>query len=148
FWRDVEIKAVGIAERNVARDVFADAFVGYDATDKREHGDDEENFSRRDPAAGAAFAAGDRPFVKLDSSPENKNERPPMAENSAEAEAGIIVQKEQRADGDEYEGAENPAGSRFSVGHVSWLSLPLIGALVGRRWRIDGRDGGRLWHGR
>src|SRR5262249_11142439 len=47
-----------------------------------------------------------------------------------------------------YEGAENPAGSRFSVGHVSWLSLPLIGALVGRRWRIDGRDGGRLWHGR
>src|SRR5260370_17900451 len=63
--------------------------------------DDQKNFSRRDPSRAAALPLRKRALVKLCSSPEDEDQRPPMFKNSAELQMAVVVQQNQETENDQ-----------------------------------------------
>src|SRR5207245_9098337 len=109
----------------------------YDAKDQHKT-DEEEDFARRDPSSCAALALSESAFVKFCGAPENKNKRPPVADQSAELKVAVVVKQNQEAKNDEEQAAENTAGPWAgwrSVGHGRLFSLPRVGIGVVRRRR-------------
>ena len=136
---EVHRKRVGLAEINVkVAKLMRDDVDGDDDANDRHQTDDKKYFTGRNPSSGAALALSESAFVEFCGAPENKNERPPVADQSAELKVAVVVKQNQEAKNDEEQAAENTAGPWAgwrSVGHGRLFSLPRVGIGVVRRRR-------------
>ena len=136
---EVHRKRVGLAEINVkVAKLMRDDVDGDDDANDHHKTDDEEDFAGSDPSSCAALALCESAFVKFCGSPKNKNERPPVADQSAELKVAVVVKQNQEAKNDQEQTAENTAGPWAgwrSVSHGRLFSLPRVGIGVVRRRR-------------